>query len=208
MGAMASQITNLSIICWNVCSGADQRKHQSSASLAFVRGIHRWPVNFPHKGPVTRKMFPFDDVIMPRKLIASIMKAFVANLKSNYAHVSHIDVVRTGHFEQANLAILSESMMFYYQINPREQTPGELKVVHSLCDKLFHDGFVRHIMSVCTFAYKRIMEMSISSKWSIDTNFIRNLSDRVHETQLYIYCKNHHRHWCFSLSVINAILSI
>ena len=40
------------------------RKHQSSASLAFVRGIHRRPVNSPHKGPVTRKMFPFDDVIM------------------------------------------------------------------------------------------------------------------------------------------------
>ena len=39
-------------------------KHRSSASLAFVRGIHRWPVNSPHKGPVTRKMFPFDDVIM------------------------------------------------------------------------------------------------------------------------------------------------
>ena len=43
---------------------ADQRKHQSSASLAFVRGIHRWPVNSPHKWPVTRKMFPFDDVIV------------------------------------------------------------------------------------------------------------------------------------------------
>ena len=47
--------------------GADQRKHQRSASLAFVRGIHRWPVNSPHKGPVTRKMFPFDDVIMKRR---------------------------------------------------------------------------------------------------------------------------------------------
>ena len=45
-------------------SGTDQRNHQSSASLAFVRGIHRWPVNSPHKGPVTQKMFPFDDVIM------------------------------------------------------------------------------------------------------------------------------------------------
>ena len=41
-----------------------QRKHQSSASLAFVRGIHRWPLKSPHKGPVTRKMFLFDDVIM------------------------------------------------------------------------------------------------------------------------------------------------
>ena len=44
--------------------GPDQRKHQSSASLAFVRGIHRWPVNSPRKGPVTRKIFTFYDVIM------------------------------------------------------------------------------------------------------------------------------------------------
>ena len=35
----------------------------------FVRGIHRWPVNSPHKGPVIRKMFPFDDVIMPCNLV-------------------------------------------------------------------------------------------------------------------------------------------
>ena len=61
---MASQITSVSVINWTVCSGGDQRKHQSSASLAFVRGIHRWPVNSPHKVPVTWKMFPFDDVIM------------------------------------------------------------------------------------------------------------------------------------------------
>ena len=47
------------------------RKHQSSASLALVRGIHRWPVNSPHKWPVTRKMFPFDDVIMWVKTIAN-----------------------------------------------------------------------------------------------------------------------------------------
>ena len=47
-----------------VCSGVDQRKHQRSTSLAFVRGIHRWPVNSPHKEPVTRKMFPYDHVIM------------------------------------------------------------------------------------------------------------------------------------------------
>ena len=48
----------------NRLSGTAHRKHQSSASLAFVRGIHRWPVNSQHKWPVTRKMFPFDDVIM------------------------------------------------------------------------------------------------------------------------------------------------
>ena len=64
MTTMASQITSLTIVYSTVYSGADQRKHQSSASLAIVRGIHRWPVNSPHKWPVTRKMFPFDDVIM------------------------------------------------------------------------------------------------------------------------------------------------
>ena len=64
MGAIASQITSLAIVYSIVYSDTDQRKHQSSASLAFVRGIHRGPVNSPHKRPVTRKMFPFDDVII------------------------------------------------------------------------------------------------------------------------------------------------
>ena len=64
MTTMASQITSLTIVYSIVYSDADQRKHQSSASLAFVWGIHRGPVNSPHKWPVTRKMFPFDDVIM------------------------------------------------------------------------------------------------------------------------------------------------
>ena len=47
-------------------SFTDQRKHKSSASLAFVRGIQRWPANSPNKGLVTRKMFPFEGVIMRR----------------------------------------------------------------------------------------------------------------------------------------------
>ena len=64
MSSTASQITSHRIVCSSVYSGADQMKHQRAASLAFVRGIHRWPVNSPHKGPVTRKMFPFDDVTM------------------------------------------------------------------------------------------------------------------------------------------------
>ena len=61
MGVMASQITSLTIVNSAVYSGEDQRKHQSSASLAFALGI---PVNSLHKWSVTRKMFPIDDVIM------------------------------------------------------------------------------------------------------------------------------------------------
>ena len=64
MSTMASQITCVSIVCSTVCSGADQIQHQSSASLAFVRGIHRLPLASLHKWLETGKMFPFDDVIM------------------------------------------------------------------------------------------------------------------------------------------------
>ena len=63
----------------SVYSGADQRKHQSSASLALVRVIHRWRVNSPQKGPVTRKMFPFDDVIMTGKFI-TVIRVLTGNL--------------------------------------------------------------------------------------------------------------------------------
>ena len=74
------QITSLTFVYSTVYSGADQRKHQSSAPLAFVRGIHRGPVNYPHKWPATRKMFPFDDVIM----------IFVLNLCDRYVKYSYI----------------------------------------------------------------------------------------------------------------------
>ena len=57
MGTMASQITSLTIVYSIFHSGADHRKHQSSASLDFVRRIHWWPVNSPHKWPVARNMF-------------------------------------------------------------------------------------------------------------------------------------------------------
>ena len=71
---MASQITSLTIVYSTVYLGADQRKHQSSASLAFVLRIHRSPVNSPHKWPVTRKMFPFDDVIMNEPIKYTCLK--------------------------------------------------------------------------------------------------------------------------------------
>ena len=64
MSTMASQTTAVSIVCPTVCFGADKRKYQSSASLASVSGIHRSPVDSLPKGPVTRKIFPIDDVIM------------------------------------------------------------------------------------------------------------------------------------------------
>ena len=74
MISMVSQITSLTIGFSTVYSDADQRKHQSSVSLVFVRGIHRWPVDSPHKRPVTRNMFPFDDVIMEYYYLTSFWR--------------------------------------------------------------------------------------------------------------------------------------
>ena len=79
MGAIASQITSLTIVYSTVYSDADERRHQSSASLTFVRWIHRGPVNSPHKWPVTRIMFPLDDVITwCHSLVALTMRASVS----------------------------------------------------------------------------------------------------------------------------------
>ena len=55
MGAMSYKITSLTSVYSTVYTGADKINHQSFASLAIVLGIHRWPVNSPHKWPVTQK---------------------------------------------------------------------------------------------------------------------------------------------------------
>ena len=79
MSAMASEITRRTIVYWTVYSGADQRKHQSSTSLAFVRGIHRWPA---------QKMFPFDVIMLCIRYIASLWfnKQWSREIKRSKTH--------------------------------------------------------------------------------------------------------------------------
>ena len=88
MGTIASQITSLTIVYSTVYSDGDQRKHQSSVSLAFVRGIHRGPVNSPHKWPVTRKIFPFDDVIMAWQRVSAPLGLYSPGGKTSYHQIS------------------------------------------------------------------------------------------------------------------------
>ena len=80
LGSMASQSPASRLFTQLLVQGADQTKHQSSASLAFVRGIHWWLVNSPHKGPVMRKRFPFHDVIMCQSKIFLINVPWDANI--------------------------------------------------------------------------------------------------------------------------------
>ena len=70
MNEMASQITSLTNVYSSIYSDADQRKHQNYMTLALMRGIQQWAVNSPHKGLVTWKMFPFDDIIMKNKMVS------------------------------------------------------------------------------------------------------------------------------------------
>ena len=116
MGAIASQITSLTIVFSTFYSDPDQRKHQSSAPLAFVRGIHRGPVNSLHKWPVTRKMFPFDDVIM-RIYPLMLLRCYWGNhtmgpvrVKQtiiNWMNNSHDDVMKWKHLPRYWLFVRS-----------------------------------------------------------------------------------------------------
>ena len=95
MRVIAFQITSLTIVYSTLYSDVDQWKHYISAPLGFVRGIHRWPVNSPHKCPVPRKMFPFDDVIMGADHKADVEtrawmrnKHPTENYRGNYLYMS------------------------------------------------------------------------------------------------------------------------
>ena len=101
MTMLASQITSLTVVYSIVYSGVNQRKHQSSASLAFVREIHRGPVNFPHKWPVTRKMFPFDDIIMN-------ITQWAVNIMNSKIYNTSIDNIKSG-INGANLTTVAAS---------------------------------------------------------------------------------------------------
>ena len=113
MGAIASQITSIAIVYSTVYSDADQRKHQSSASLAFVWGIHRGPSNSPHKRPVTRKMFPFDDVIMCWKTGYWPEQLNLPNLplKSYLSHMEWVGVSKVATSD----AVYHQHCKYHYQ---------------------------------------------------------------------------------------------
>ena len=97
IGAMASQITSLTIVYATVYSGADQRKHKSSASLAFMQVIRRWPVNSPHKGPVTRKKVSIwwrhHDTIQIRNVHMSVLNDVLWDMGQVHLGICEIDLL-------------------------------------------------------------------------------------------------------------------
>ena len=126
MSAMTSQITCVTV-CSTVCSGVDQRKHQSPVLLAFVRGIHWWS-DSPHKGPVTWKMFPFDDVIMgpislhivcsPLNLMVIIFSQhwIPSNLITSFAHHNNSVVAIWAKFGSDHAVIIWMTAMWVIKL--------------------------------------------------------------------------------------------
>ena len=98
MSALVAQITGVSVVCKTVCSGADQRKHQSTASLAIVKGIHRWPVDSPHKGPVTAEKVSIrwrhHDEIIYNKYIVDIMNSDDTGVNEPIVKCSRLAVIQ------------------------------------------------------------------------------------------------------------------
>ena len=153
MNAMASQITGVSVVHSTVCPGADQIKHQSSASLAFVRGIHRSPVNSPHKCPVTRKMIPFDVVIMRTHVVSfSVTGQSSGNLPffskwwrydkkscrhywtlARAIHRSRLDSPQKYHNTEAF------SFLCFYTEQTGEQKVGDLRRLHAHVTSMYKD---------------------------------------------------------------------
>ena len=180
MGVMASQITGDSIVYSTVYSGADQRKHQSSAPLAFVMGIHRWPVNSPHKGPVTRKMLPFDDVIIwdqmglfmdmenPSTSAAQLREAL---LKAWDAVIpDRMEVLLQGMPRRQGLWWMSEEAIPDINLKNSNSTSSTIFLINSiLIITLHHNWFlsIQHFAQISNFLFARV---SYKRHWGLYIN--------------------------------------
>ena len=84
----------------NCLSRRRSKKHQNSAPVAFVRASHWWPVDSPHKGPVRRKMFPFDDAIMSiyQHTTEGLSHCSAETSTTSHNHYTHDDVIKWKHF--------------------------------------------------------------------------------------------------------------
>ena len=90
MSAMASQTISVSIVCSTVCSGW-LKKTPKLRVTGLCEGIHRWPVYSPHKGPVTRKMISFDDVIISGSKIDTIFWLNIVNHGISFINLGGVE---------------------------------------------------------------------------------------------------------------------
>ena len=146
MGTVVSQITSLTNVYSTVYLGVDQRKHQSSASLAFVRGIHRWPVNSPHKGPVTRNFFSFDDVIIcskPYRNISWKLETMRSGFRGFVSLAIENNVIHSCELSKYELSWLSESESNNWKFEVRQKWPAFRRTSSNICTS-------KHLCFICS----------------------------------------------------------
>ena len=157
MGTMVSQITSRTIIYSTVYSGADQWKHQSSASLAFVQRIHRWPVNSPHKWPVTLKLFPSDDVIMC--LVSSRYE--IGFLLMAEQGVSQLDLL----LQMKHLLPLAKSLLGYWQTSTMMYVPSLYNVITPYVISRLHCNLTFDMWALCQRYFSALIGVSWHCSW-------------------------------------------
>ena len=167
---MLSKITGVSIVC---STDSHQRKHQSSASLVFVRVIHRWHVDSPHKGPVRWKMFPFEDVIMRRSNVTPYITYYILTIGKTPVRII--------------LWCPTTKMLIKacFLIQPLEQEGGCQKCCISLCSKVFINHFYQMKAS------PECLNILVL-KWILDRETQKNLKKKslnrnILSRDIYIY---------------------
>ena len=146
MGAMASQITSLIIVYSAVYSGLYQRKHQTP---------RHWPLcgNSPHKWPVTRKMFPFDDVIMTastRKVANRLWSngaRIDADIQYNYSFYHHNSYSNYTSFDNYS-TVISSARTNKCQTDACISAVGPTRYEHSQYSLIYY-AMIRHQLLIC-----------------------------------------------------------
>ena len=169
MGVMESQITSLTIVYSVVYLSADQRKHQNSAILVFVWGIHRRPVNSPHKGPVTWKMFPFDDGHHGRQWLHLFCNINWANIDDLFSGASFsVILIKIQTFFWRNFR-MSNVKVYQFPGNRivecEEMQVGEVKFWGMSCHKFHSQNLILGILFGVIFG--RFFFSCTSNGWSL-----------------------------------------
>ena len=193
MGVMVSQVTSLTIVYSTVYSGTDKKKHQSSTSLAFVRGINR-PVNSRRKWPVTRKMYPFDDVIMPLLFPASVYANNKCNIVQVHASTSRLLIT---HASCAQLILFQDALSIYDDLMQNGNTSNKNIIKLETCSNFkltiyttpLYGTFTGHCQN---FSRKSmlVIESVLYQEWMEIILGHRDFFAKDHATKIQIRCCN------------------
>ena len=148
MGAIASQITSLTIVYSTVYTDADQRKHQSSASLAFMWGLHRGPVNSPYKWPVTRKCFHLMTSSRPSEIMVEHnMIGLCYKIRAPFSVNIPVSVTDLGN-PIVEIKRLWNISPFSVISNRTGKTPEDFRIIGKLYTQVSCLSWLRHQMEI------------------------------------------------------------